>query len=42
MEKLEAKEFDRLYEEVHKKFEKIRAEVYYMIMGEEVEEMTAR
>lgn len=27
-EKLEAKEFDELYEEVHKRFEKIRVEVY--------------
>jgi len=42
VDKLEAKEFDRLYEEVHKKFEPIRAEVYELIMGEQVEEVTAR
>ena len=28
------KEFDKLYEEVHKKFEDIRVEVYERIMGD--------
>ena len=31
---LDPKEFDRLYEEVHKKFEDIRVEVYEKIMGD--------
>ena len=33
-EKLDSKEFDRLYEEIHKKFEEIRVEVYEKIMGD--------
>ena len=30
-------EFDKIYEEAHKKFENVRVDVYHLIMGEEVE-----
>ena len=34
-EKLDEKEFNHLYNEIHKRFEDIRVEVYAMIMGDE-------
>ena len=35
-------EFDKLYEETHKKFEEVRVDVYHLIMGEEVKQSEAR
>jgi hypothetical protein len=39
---LDEKEFDELYNKTSKNFEKIRAEVYSQIMGEEIESPLAR
>ena len=42
MTELPEKEFDDLYTKVHKRFETIRADVYYKIMDEEIESQLAR
>lgn len=42
VQELDDKEFDKLYNAIHKKFEITRAGVYYQIMGEEIEPAKAR
>ena len=34
---LDEKEFDKIYNEIHNKFESVRGEVYFLIMGDEIE-----